>query len=220
MIKAVIFDLDGTLADTMDDLRTAMNAMLRELGFPERSKEDLYRFINKGARKFVGQSLPDGSVETYDDPLVDKALKIYGGYYEKCCLDQTRIFEGLDREMEILNANGLKLGVLSNKQDAFVKKTVAKLYKEGTFVSVAGQSSLPEKPDPAPVFAVCREMGVDPSECVFVGDSDIDMKTGINSGMIPVGVLWGYRSRECLEAAGGKVFVEKVSDLAKVLMSL
>lgn len=213
MIKAAIFDLDGTLSDTMDDLRTAMNGMLRELGFAERSREELLTFINRGARYFVGRSLPDGSVKDFNDPLVDRALVIYGEHYAKCCLDKTHPFDGVPEAVDELKRRGVKVAVLSNKQDEFVKKTVQKLYPD-VFDAVHGQLDLPEKPDPAPALAVAKELGVAPEECAFIGDSDIDIKTGINSGMLPIGVSWGYRDEECLRSAGAKIIVHSPAELA------
>ncbi|MBQ7714713.1 MAG: HAD-IA family hydrolase [Clostridia bacterium] len=216
MIKAAIFDLDGTLADTMDDLLTAMNGMLVELGFATRTRDELTRFINRGARYFVGRSLPDGSVPDFNDPLVDRALVIYGRHYAKCCLDKTAPFKGVPEAIEEIKAAGIKVGVLSNKQDAFVKETVEKLYP-GVFDTIRGQLDLPEKPDPAPALAVAAELGAAPCECAFIGDSDIDMKTGVNSGMLPVGVTWGYRSEECLTEAGAKIIVRSPEELCGAL---
>ena len=216
MIKAAIFDLDGTLADTMDDLLTAMNGMLVDFGFPKRTRAELLTFINRGARYFVGRSLPDGSVPDFNDPLVDRALVVYGEHYAKCCLDRTHPFDGVPEAVEELKRAGIKVGVLSNKQDAFVKETVEKLYP-GVFDAIHGQLDLPEKPNPAPALAVARELGALPEECAFIGDSDIDIKTGVNSGMLPVGVTWGYRSEECLREAGAEVIVHRPDELIGVL---
>ena len=216
MIKAAIFDLDGTLLDTMNDLLTAMNRMLRELNFPERTYDELLCFINRGARMFVGRSLPEGSIKSFDDPLVDRALAVYARHYKECCLDTTHPFEGVPEAVAALRAAGVKVGVLSNKQDAFVKETIAKLYP-GAFDTVNGQLDLPEKPDPAPALAVAAKLGVKPEECAFIGDSDIDIKTGVNSGMLPVGVTWGYRSEECLLEAGAKLIVHRPEDLFPAL---
>lgn len=216
MIKAAIFDLDGTLADTIDDLLTGMNGMLVELGFQTRTREELLRFINRGARYFVGRSLPDGTVADFNDPLVDRALVVYGEHYAKCCLDQTHPFDGVPEAIDALKAAGVRVAVLSNKQDAFVKETVQKLYPD-VFDVIRGPRDLPEKPDPAGALAIARELGAEPDECAFIGDSDIDMRTGVNSGMLPVGVSWGYRSEECLLEAGAKYIVHDPAELVSLL---
>lgn len=219
MIKAVILDLDGTLADTMDDLLTAMNSMLKHLGYKERTRDELLSFINKGARLFVGRSLPEEVVKTFDDPIVTKALGIYSEYYSKCYSDKTHEYEGITEELLRLKEKGILLGVLSNKQDRFVKDIVYKLFP-GIFECVRGQTELPEKPDPSGAFAVAKELGVSPFECAFVGDSDVDIKTALNAEMKCVGVSWGYRDEECLKAAGAEYIVREVSSLADVLLSL
>lgn len=222
MIKAVILDLDGTLADTMGDLMTAMNSMLREMGYPERTREDLLGFINKGARRFVGQSLPERIVKDtvdYSDSIVTEAVEIYSKYYAKCYADKTCAYDGMREELIKMKERGIKLGVLSNKQDKFVKVIVEKLFP-GLFDSVHGQLNLPEKPDPAPALAVAGELGALPHECVFVGDSDVDVKTAINSKMHGIGVTWGYRSGECLRQAGSKLIIDDVHKLADAVFSI
>lgn len=219
MIKAAIFDLDGTLADTLDDLTTAMNGMLKDLGYPLRTREELRRFINRGVRYFVGMSLPEGLVDTWECNLVDEAIKLYKMHYAECYADETKPYEGLPETIGRLAAKGYRLGVLSNKLEEFVKITVDKLYPD-TFLSVHGQTTLPEKPDPTMAYMVAKELGVKHSECVFVGDSDVDMKTGVNAGMIPIGVTWGYRSRECLEKAGAAMTVDTPSELFDLICNL
>lgn len=218
MLKAAIFDLDGTLADTMPDLFTAMNAMLRELGYPERTLDDLYNYINKGSRRFVGQALPEGSFDDYDSPVVTEAVMTYGKHYSKCYADRTSPYPGIAEALAVLKERGIKLGVLSNKHDTFVKVIVDKLYPD-VFDSVHGQLDLPEKPDPAPAFQVAEELGVSPDECAFIGDSDVDMLTAKNAGMVSFGVTWGYRSEKCLKDAGAKFIVRETGDLADSILS-
>ncbi len=219
MIKAVIFDLDGTLADTLDDLTTAMNGMLADLGYPLRTREELHGFINRGVRYFVGMSLPNGLVDTWECETVDRAIELYKMHYAECYADKTHAYEGLPSEIAKLKAKGYRLGILSNKLEEFVKVTADKLYP-GVFLSVHGQTNLPEKPDPTMAYKVANELGVLPEECVFVGDSDIDMKTGINAGMTPVGISWGYRSRECLECAGAEIIADTPSELTNIICEL
>lgn len=219
MIKAVIFDLDGTLCDTFADLQTAMNAMLRSFGWAERSREELLRFINRGARNFVADSMPDGSHTSADDPIVTEALKKYNACYAECVGEQTVPYPGMCEAVKELKKH-YRLGVLSNKQDAFVKLIINDVFP-GDFSSVHGNvDGIPTKPDPRSLDRLTTELDVKPEECVFVGDSDVDMRTGTNGGMIPLGVLWGYRGRDVLEAAGAKAFCETVADLPSVIAEL
>lgn len=219
MIKAIIFDLDGTLCDTMGDLMTAMNGMLSRLGYPLRTREELLRFINKGSRLFVGQSLPEGTVSDYNDPLVDRALKMYSEEYEKCYNNLTSPYDGMPEALSALKGS-YKLGILSNKQDEFVKKIADKIFS-GVFDSVNGQrKEYPEKPDPAFVTAIAAELGALPDETVFVGDSDIDMKTAVNAGMFPLGVAWGYRDIEVLMSAGAKVICTSPLDIPDIVKGI
>ncbi len=217
MIKAIIFDLDGTLCDTMDDLLTAMNGMLADLGYPLRTRSDLFRFINRGARRFVGRSLPDGLVEDFDDPHVTEAMRVYSEHYSHCYAAKTHEYAGMTEALTALRDAGYALGVLSNKQDRFVKDIIAKIFPDGLFSSVNGQTELPEKPDPAAAYAVAEALGAKPCECVFVGDSDIDMKTGVNAGMFPLGVTWGYRDTDTLMNAGAGMLVASPALLSEVI---
>lgn len=216
MIKAVIFDLDGTLADTMVDLGQAMNAMLRQCGWAQRSREELIRFINKGARAFVARSMPEGSWETMDDESVTRALEIYSDCYAKCYLEGTAAFPGIPEALDALRARGVRLAVLSNKQDRFTKAIVEKLFP-GVFDEMWGQSEYPTKPDPSAALEIARRMGVAAEECAFVGDSDVDMKTAANAGMRSVGVSWGYRDADVLRDAGAGTVVSDAAELLDAL---
>lgn len=218
MIKAAIFDLDGTLADTMDDLKIAMNAMLRSFGWKERSREELLRFINQGARSFVKDSLPD-NIEKTDD-LVNTALKTYLNCYSKCYDVDTYAYEGMKETIEALHKSGIKLGVLSNKDDSYVKAIIKKLFGEEYFVSAEGFLDLPHKPDPSSALRIADKMNVMPSECAFIGDSDTDMKTAKNAGMIPVGVTWGYRNAEVLTQAGAKYIVNHPDEIITLITEI
>lgn len=217
--KAVIFDLDGTLADTIGDLTVAMNKMLVSFGWKTRTREEMLTFINQGARAFVKQSMPSDSYKSDDDPIIDIAYDIYSKKYAEGYCVMTAPFGGMKDQLEALKSAGYKLGVLSNKQDVFVKDIIAQLFP-GIFDVVAGHSTLPHKPDAAPAIDVAERLGVAPSECVFVGDSDVDMKTANNAGMYPLGVLWGYRGIDVLVSAGAKSVVSTPDGLAAKIVSL
>lgn len=212
MTKAILFDLDGTLADTMGDLVLAMNEMLRQLGYPERTREELLRCINRGARNFVYGALPDGAFPSIDDEGVTNALRIYSAAYAAHPVVTTAEFPGMTEALRALKADGWRLGVLSNKQDELVQTVIATLFP-GIFDAVSGQRDLPTKPNPAAALRMAAALGAEPRNCVFCGDSDIDMKTAVNAGMYPLGVAWGYRSPDVLRAAGAAAIVEKTEDL-------
>jgi len=216
MIKAAIFDLDGTLADTMDDLRTAMNAMLRSFGLAERSREDLLKFINKGAYSFVKDALPDDMEK--NEETVQRALKVYSEFYSKCYDEKTYPYEGIKDELIKLREAGIKLGVLSNKQDRFVKVIMEKLVDDALFSEIEGQLDLPAKPDPASALRMAEKMGVSPSECAFIGDSDADMETAMNAGMLPIAVSWGYRDADFLKKVGAERVISTPSETARVVL--
>lgn len=212
MLKAIIFDLDGTLCDTMGDLQISMNAMLRSFGWPERSRDELLRFINRGARLFVAQSMPEGSWHSVEDDIVSEALAKYNDCYAEHLGEDCRPYDGMGEALAALRAR-YRLGVLSNKQHPFVCRIVGETFP-GVFTSVHGDAAgYARKPDPRSLDRLTSELCVAPEECAFVGDSDIDMKTAQNAGMLPVGVLWGYRSRDVLEQAGAKVLVADPRDL-------
>ena len=214
MIKVAIFDLDGTLADTMGDLMTAMNGMLRELGFPARTKEELLTFINNGAYRFVQQSLPEAIRD--DELIMTTALDIYARHYATCYVEKTYAYEGMTEALHTLQQMGVRLAVLSNKQDPFVKAIIAKLFPEDLIEEVHGQLEHPAKPDPTAALAIAASMGVSAEECMFVGDSDVDMYTAKNAGMVSLGVSWGYRAPAILLEVGADLIAKTPADIPHV----
>ena len=175
----VIFDLDGTLADTMDDLHTAISGMLVRLGYPTRTKEELLGFINNGAREFVRRSLPSDVQES--ELIIDTAVGVYDEEYAKCFAEKTHLYEGIYEALsELKEETGCKFAVLSNKQDRFVKEIIKKLFPEKFFAIVQGQvKGVPTKPDPTALLEICRLLRTKTENCTLVGDSDVDIKTAI-----------------------------------------
>lgn len=218
MIKAVIFDLDGTLADTMPDLQTAMNNMLVRLGYKPRTRGDLIKAINNGAREFVRRSLPR-DVQGVDF-ILQSAIEVYEDEYSKCYFEKTTPYAEIEALLMNLKAMGVKISVLSNKQDAFVKDIIGNLFDKKLFSQIQGQDKLPVKPNPASALAIAKSMGIKPSKCLFIGDSDVDMQTAKNAGMRSVGVCWGYRSQEVLEEAGATFIAKNPNDICDIILSL
>ena len=211
MAYGIIFDLDGTLADTMDDLKTAVNATLTKLGYETRAKFELLNFINNGSRELIRRSLPT-AVQT-EDFVIDSAHELFFKEYEKCFCEKTSAYPGIVDALAELKKKKFKLGVLSNKPDPFVRVIVAKLFGEKTFDFVMGKSDFPHKPNPESALFVAKEMGVKPSKCALVGDSDIDMLTAENAGMRSIGVQWGYRSTAVLMSAGADYIAENAAEM-------
>ena len=218
MIKAAIFDLDGTLCYTIDDLRTAMNAMLAQYGYPQRSVAGILEAINFGAREFVRRSLPEEA--RANEALVEECFRCYTGHYDLHYLDTTHTYPGIDELIAGLGARGIKLAVLSNKGDSHTKALIARLFPQGSFdVVLGGTDRFPTKPDPSSALWIAGELGAAPDEVLYVGDSDVDMRTACNAGFLPCGVSWGYRPPETLIAAGAEYVVGKPADIAALVQN-
>lgn len=212
MVKALIFDLDGTLADTIDDIGWAVNRMLESRGFPTLERKDHLANINNGAFKLIQRSIPENYRS--DEAFVRSCLTEYESFYSVHYDVETYAYCGVAEALASLAENGYKLAVLSNKQDAYVKSIVKKIFPQIPFICACGQTELPTKPDPTSAIMIAERMGLAPNEIAFVGDSQVDIKTAVNAGMYPVGVAWGYRPPETLIAEGATVIVSKGEDLS------
>lgn len=213
MIKGVIFDLDGTLAYTIEDLRTAMNLMCNEMGYPERSVEDILAAINCGSVEFVRKSMPEELQG--DEELVHSCHKIYSGYYTQHYLDKTCLYDGIEELIHTLKAKGLKLAVLSNKGDEHTVRLTEKLFGQGVFDHIQGfKPEFPTKPDPTSALYITREiLGLEPNEILYVGDSNVDMETSRNAGFFTCGCTWGFRSWRVLAKTGASALINKAEEL-------
>ena len=214
MIKAIIFDLDGTLCDTLDDIRDGVNAVLTRLGYNTRTRSEIHQFINHGARNLIKRSLPEDVQDV--DFIVESALSDYNHEYGNYYCNNTYVYEGIEDMLIELKSMGFKLGILSNKQDIYVKGIVDKLFDHDIFTCVRGQSDLPPKPNPAAVTSIAKAMGVRPEMCIMIGDSDVDVKTALNSGMKFIGVNWGYRTEQDLKNAGATLIASIPNDIVKI----
>ena len=212
MKKAVIFDLDGTLLDTLGDLAASGNAILADRGLPTHPVDDFRYFIGDGMRNLVERIFPDDAKPSESE--LDAALADYKNAYEQRWNLTTKPYDGVPELLDELSANGVPLGVLSNKAHAFTEKCVDAFLADWKWTAVLGQrEGIPRKPDPAGALEAAATMGVTPENCVFVGDSGVDMQTATNAGMIAVAALWGFRSAEELTAAGAAFLIEKPADL-------
>ena len=215
--KSIIFDLDGTLADTSDDLSAAINLMLESYGFGRKSKQAIMEHINYGARAFVSGCLPDERKN--DSVFLDEALKRYMKFYEAHCLDKTRLYDGIKELVRSLYENGVKMCVLSNKQDDMTKKIVMSLLNQEQFAEIIGVSQkFPHKPNPDSSIYLANRMGIKLCEVIFIGDSDVDMATAANAGMFSLGVTWGYRAESVLAEAGAMRIVRTPGEILNFIL--
>ena len=218
MIKALIFDLDGTLAHTLPAIAEGMNLALAELGYPAIGTEQVYQFINMGARDYAKYALPEEYRE--DDARVDALYAAYNRQYACVYMHTNTTYEGIPALIEQLKGK-YPLAVNSNKQDEFVKALVAQLFPAGTFLAAEGfRADRAPKPDPAVPLQLAALMGVQPCECAYIGDSDVDVKTALNAGMHAVDVGWGYRPAEVLYRMGAEFVAGTPDQLAAYLEKL
>ena len=208
--KSIIFDLDGTIADTGDDLANAINLMLASFGFEKKSREEILKHINFGASAFVKGCLP----EKHAEDLLDDAFKRYLEFYAEHCFEKTQLYNGITELIESLYEKEIRMCVLSNKQDNMTKYIVGGLLNASHFTEILGGSEkFPHKPKPDSALYLAQRMGITPAETLFIGDSDVDMKTAVNAGMFPVGVTWGYRPENLLIEAGAKKIVRNPCEI-------
>ncbi|MBO4251760.1 MAG: HAD family hydrolase [Clostridia bacterium] len=204
-MKAVIFDLDGTLLDTLDDLTDSINEMLKVFGYPAIAREKVRSIIGSGAKKLIADALPE---KLSDDEFV-KCLEEYNRIYNASGSPKTKLFDGMDVVLKELKKRGYKLAVLSNKPQPSTDKVYEKYLKEFHFDFVGGQSEkIKCKPDPAGALYELKTLGVDPKDAYLVGDGETDVMAAINAGITCIAALWGNRSKEQLKAVGGKIFAD------------
>lgn len=212
-IRAAIFDLDGTTAYTAEDLLFSMNRMLKHFGFRQLTMEQLFGHISFGERDFVKYSLPEEVRD--DEALIDETQAYYVGIYEQHFLDKTCLYDGLEEVIRKMQKAGIRLAVNTNKANGHALAIVNKIIPD-TFEYVLGYGIKATKPDPEAALYLAEQFGVSPDETLYIGDSDIDMKTAVNAGMHAVGVTWGYRPEEVLCKNGAEVIVHTPAELLTV----
>lgn len=203
MKKAVIFDLDGTLLNTLGDLRNATNAALRKQGWPERTTEEVCAFIGNGIRNLMRQSVPSGT----PDDLIDQSLADFYEYYSQHMQEETHPYEGIPELLAQLKADGKKIGILSNKVHTAAVPLCRHYFGELPDLVFGERPNVPRKPDPTSCLEMMQKLGVTPEETVYVGDSGVDMHTARNAGVLACGVTWGFRSSQVLLTAGANMLI-------------
>lgn len=216
MIKACIFDLDGTIINTEESLNQSINETLASLGYKGITLEQTRAFIGCGGRKFVERGL---NVYTNpDNELIDSAYKKYKEIFAERCTYNNKAYDGMMETLLSLKERGMKLGVISNKSQQGVESCVHKVYGDTVFDYVAGEKpGVPLKPDPAGIINATGAMGVNPEECLYIGDGDTDMIGGRAAGCTTVAVTWGFRDREFLTEFNPDFVIDRPEELIDVL---
>lgn len=211
MYKVYIFDLDGTLLDTLGDLAAAVNYALREHGMPEHSIDDVRRFVGNGVRKLMERAIPDGMA----NPEFEATFATFRQYYMAHSLDTTRPYDGIPETLAALKTRGCRLAVVSNKMMAATQELCHYFFPDTIEVAIGENEAegIRKKPAPDTVFAALRQLGVGKDDAVYVGDSDVDLETARQSGLPCISVLWGFRDRDFLIKHGAKTFVSAPQEL-------
>lgn len=209
--RTYIFDLDGTLLDTLGDLAASVNYALRKHGMPEHSIDDVRRFVGNGVRKLMERAIPDGEA----NPQFEAVFASFRTHYMEHSLDTTKPYEGIPEALRELKARDCQLAVVSNKMMAATQELICHFFPDTISVAIGEHEAegIRKKPAPDTVFAALNQLGVGQEGAVYVGDSDVDIETARNSGLPCISVLWGFRDKDFLIKHGAKTFISAPSEL-------
>ncbi|HEY5575713.1 MAG TPA: HAD family hydrolase [Clostridiaceae bacterium] len=209
----VIFDMDGTLLDTLEDISDSINHVLEIYGFPNRKTSDLRSFLGNGAAQLMELAIPGG----ISNPQFGTCLKDYCNHYQENLQNKTCVYEGVISLLEQLSVGGYKIAIVSNKPDKAVKELAGLYFKEYSKVAIGETDGIARKPAPDTVLKAMKELGSTADKTVYVGDSEVDVATAKNCGIKCVGVTWGFRDREVLEKKGADYIIDKPQELLKII---
>ena len=212
-MKALIFDLDGTLLNTIADLHTSTNFALKKFGYPERTLEEVRNFVGNGLRMLIKRALPYQA----DDNLISAVLSEMKAHYADHCHDATEPYEGIPELLEYCTTHGIPMAVVSNKADPMVKILCKHFFAEQISVAMGDQPNYPRKPAPDMVHVAMEQLGI--TEAYYVGDSDVDVQTAHNAGLPCLACAWGFRSKESLKAAGAEHIFDSPTSLLRAIQS-
>lgn len=216
MYKGMIFDLDGTLADTLESIGTATNKVLENCGLPKQPMESYKYFAGDGADTLIRRALTAAGDE--DNRWFEKAYAEYKVVFQKDCTYKVKPYEGIIEMLREVKKQGIKLAVVSNKPHARTQEVVEKLFGNDIFDVVIGQrEGIAKKPDPVGALEAAGKLGLLPEECMYIGDTNVDMETGHRAGMFTVGVLWGFRDRAELEAGHADAIAAEPGELESLV---
>ena len=215
MKKNIVFDLDGTLLDTLGDIATSANFALVTLGFQAQEREKYRYFVGEGVFKLFENIFASNP---QDKETIQKAVSLFESHYAKQFNQNTKLYEGISKMLTFLQKRGFKMAILSNKPDSFTKMCVMKYLREWKFEIVFGaREGIPRKPHPTGALEICELLHVMPNECYYLGDTMIDMQTANSAGMIALGALWGFREESELREHGAQYLLKTPSEVIKLL---
>jgi phosphoglycolate phosphatase len=222
--KAVIFDLDGTLLDSLGGIGDTMNNLLKKLGYPQHRLEEYRYMVGDGLDQLVKRSLPpewsrDHRTGNREADALEQLVKEYRRLYDKKWPGQSPPYPGIPELLDRLNREKIKTAVLSNKADDFTRRMAARLLPGSDFAAVVGaRPGSPAKPHPMAALEIAARLDIVPGDMIFLGDSGVDMKTGVNAGMYPVGALWGFREADELLTHGAGALLENPAELIQLVV--
>ncbi len=211
--QLAIFDLDGTLLNTLEDLADSANYVMKAFGYPERTVEEIRNFVGNGIRKLLERSAPEGTPAEE----IDRMFETFITYYKEHCADKTKPYDGIMELLEKLQRQGLKLAVVSNKADYAVKALCEQYFPSCFNEAVGERAGIARKPAPDTVNEVLKNLQIDKSQAVYIGDSEVDVKTAQNAEMDCIAVDWGFRDTEVLKMAGAETIVSTPEELLRYL---
>ena len=211
--KAVIFDLDGTLLYTLENLYESTNFALGCFDYPKRTLEEVRNFVGNGVRKLIERSIPEGE----KNPNFEKCLEIFKEHYSKTMYDNTRPYDGIMKMLKILPKNGIVCAVVSNKFDSAVKVLCKRYFEDLVSLAVGECETVRKKPCPDGVLKIIEQLGCK-GNCVYVGDSEVDIETAKNAGLYCISVSWGYKDKEFLLKNGASEIVDTVDELTETIL--
>ena len=215
-ITTIIFDMDGTVLNTLEDLTVSMNYVLSEFGMPGHTIDEYRRFFGNGVKEALRLSLPAGISEN----VIEDMLPVFKKHYDAHCLDKTRPYDGIPELMKELKSRGYKLAIVSNKIDSAVRELQQRFFAESVDVAIGEKPGIKRKPAPDMVDAAIDALHSSKDESVYVGDSEVDFLTAKNSNLPCISVLWGFRDKDYLIEQGAYCFAEKPKDILRCLSPL
>lgn len=216
MYKACIFDLDGTLTDTLESITYSVNRTLEQMELPKITMEQCRSFVGNGARRLMERTLEACGDEKLE--RIEEAMKIYGKVFSEFCTYHVKPYDGIEKMLNDLKKEGIYLAVLSNKPDGQTQDVIHTFFGDKMFDFVQGQKDgTPRKPDPQVVLSIMQHAGAGREESIYIGDSDVDMHTGKNAKVKTVGVSWGFRSKDVLWETGADVVIDSPEELTEMI---